>query len=228
MEGGIKALPKNAQDAFETFTSQDSTPKERADARKELEQKLPGDDRTAEFLNTVETARDEGFNFSGVKVNEQTAADVKQWNAKLHDLRNRTWADGTAKFLNENPNSRMLIFAGTQHFRYEKLGGAIQESANEQVSKKDFGTTVLQFTGGDFGKRHIFDDGLKNLSEFYTLENGKNENGSDKEAPDGFRSAALRYTRVAQEAKVADKNFAFRIKPNGPREADYVIHLKQN
>lgn len=132
-----------------------------------------------------------------------------------------------AKFLTDNPNSRMLLFAGSQHFRYERLGGPDIASANEQIKYKGFDTTVLQFTGGDFAQPDHFNGELNALSEFYAKENGleKNPDGNYPEPPDNYRSAALRYTRVAQEAGVADQQFAFRIKPSGPREADYIIHL---
>ncbi len=230
MQGGISKLPPEAQTAFQKFTNRDSTPRERADARKELERQLPGDDHAADFLNTVDKARSEGFDFSGLKVNDQSPAGEKLWNQRLHDFRNQTWANETEKFLKENPNSRMLLFAGSQHFRYERLGGPDIDSANEQIKDRGFGTTVLQFTGGDFAQPKHFDGEYNALSEFYARENGlaRNPDGSYPAPPDNYQSASLRYTRVAQEAKVSGQEFAFRITPTGPREADYVIHLKQN
>lgn len=230
MQNGMRKLPADAQNAFQAFTSPNSTPQERADARKELERQMPGYERSADFLNTVDKARSEGFDFSGLKVNDESPASQKAWNARLHDFRNKTWSDETAKFLNENPNSRMLLFAGTQHFRFERMGGPDISSANERVKEKGFGTTVLQFTGGDFAQSKHFDGEMTALSEFYARENGlpPNPDGSYPAPPDNYRSTALRYTRVAQEARVAEQQFAFRIKPTGPREADYIVHLKQN
>jgi hypothetical protein len=226
---GMQNLPAGSQSAFETYTSPVSSREERSAARKTMEQDLQNWTQSRNFFGALDEARAAGFDFSGMKVPAGAEEQDSLWNSRLHDLRNRTWAEQTAKYLNDNPGARMLLFAGAQHFQYGHRDGRSMSSTNERLKELGIGTTVLQFAGGDFAQPQHFNAELASISEFWAKQNNiaPGTDGKYPPAPDWMQTAALRYTVPAQLAGVSRKEFAIRIAPEGPREADYVIHLPQ-
>jgi hypothetical protein len=82
------------------------------------------------------------------------------------------------------------------------------------------------------GNPEVFDSEMNNIAQVRARHAGgvPDSTGQIPNAPpppDSAMSAALRYTRPAQEAGVADRQFALRLQPTSEREGDYIIHLKQ-
>lgn len=232
LQEGMQKLPKEARQDFDAFTNPQAAEKERASARALLEKHLGGYEGASRFLDMLQAARDAKFDFSRLKLNDTSGAGDRDFRDAIHDFRNRYWADTVGQHLQENPNARMVMFAGTQHFNYNMREALGIPSANEQLKIKGFGTTVLQFAGGDFGNPEVFDSEMNNIAQVRARHAGgvPDSTGQIPNAPpppDSSMSAALRYTRPAQEAGVADRQFALRLKPTSEREADYIIHLKQ-
>ncbi len=229
MHAGMRNLSAASQSAFETYVNPASSKEQLGTARQALEQDLQKWPESTNFFKALDEARAAGLDFSGMKVPRGAEEQDSLWNERLHDVRNRTWAEQSAKFLSANPDARMLLFAGAQHFQYEQRESPSILSANERLKDLGMGTTVLQFAGGDFAQPQHFNGELDALSGFYAQQHGlaRGQDGKYPSPPDSAQTAALRYTVPAQEAGVSRQEFAIRLAPQGPREADYVIHLPQ-
>jgi hypothetical protein len=225
MHRGMEKLPESkvTQEAFETYTNPRSSDEQRADARQTLQNDLKDWSDSDKFFDAMDEARNAGFDFSGIKIPPGPEGEDKQWHERLHDLRNRTWTEQTADYLHNNPEARMLLFAGSQHFQYGQRDAMQIPSANERLQEKGIGTTVLQFAGGEFGDQKTFDSEMTNAIDHYRNLN----KSSGATVPETALSAALRYTRPAQSANVSDQEFTLRIARDNQREADYIVHLPQ-
>lgn len=232
MHEGMESFKTESQSAFDAYTNPITSPESRYRAKNILDDDLPKDwssQMRREFFATLDEGRQAGLDFSGMKIPRMPESQDKLWNDRLHDLRNKTWARTTSELLSNHPDERMVLFAGAQHFQYEQRQGPSIQSVNERLQASGIGTTVLQFAGGDFAKPEHFNGELSALSEFYAKEHGlaRRADGNYPPLPDSQQSAALRYTTPAQSAGVAHQMFAMRVLQEGPREADYVVHLPQ-
>jgi hypothetical protein len=61
-------------------------------------------------LKVVDEARKAGFDFSAIT--DAGQGEPKEFNKAMHGLRNKTWAQQLERHLNDNPDSRVLVFAG--------------------------------------------------------------------------------------------------------------------
>lgn len=223
LQEGMQNLPVDARGNFDNFTNPRATEQERAAARAQLEKHLAGYERASQFLDMLGTARDARFDFTGLKLSDKSGAGDRDFTNAIHNFRNLYWADTAGRHLHENPSSRLIMFAGTQHFNYNMREALGTPSANERLAERGFSTTVLQFAGGDFAKNHVFDFEMNNVRQARARQGA----APDATPPDAAMSAALRYTRPAQDAGVADREFALRLKSTSQREGDYVVHLRQ-
>ncbi len=218
---GMRTLPREARESFDTFTNPNASEQERAAARAQLAGYLGNYGRTDDFLDTIAAARDAHFDFSGLRLNDTSPEGYRNHVDALHDFRNRYWAESVGRHLRENPDARMVVFAGSQHFNYnqrERLGA---RAANERLADSGIGSTVLQFAGAEYGR-----DDAHN-AEMREVQNLRAQRGETGDVPDAAMSAAIRYTRPARDAGVADREFALRLQRTREREADFVIHLRQ-
>jgi hypothetical protein len=230
---GMQHLPTDAQSAFDTYTSPNSSPESRQAAGRQLAEALRGLSlEPGKFLDAADDARKAGFDFAGMKLpgDKPLASDKlgMQFEARWQDLRNRTWAEQTKKELDEDSSARMLIFSGAGHIQYGAKQGPPVPSVNERLSEKGIGTTVLQFAGGDFaGEVPAAQDGT---AKMYAEQKNIAPGPDDKypAAPDSAQMIGVRYTLSAQAVGVADKQFAVKIEPERRREADYVVHLRED
>ena len=223
-------ISSSSQQAFDQYTSTTATDAERNASRQVLEKDLQALPQSAQYLSALDEARAAGFNFSGIKVPAPSDSDSDgQWYARLHDLRNRTWAETAAKYLGDNPNARMLLFAGSEHFRYVSSEELPIPSANERLKEKGIGSTVLQYAGGDFADPKNFNYEFDARSAFYSRLHGiqPDSNGNYPAAPDFVQCSDLRYSRAAKLAGAESEEFALRVGP-GARQSDYVIHLPEH
>jgi hypothetical protein len=222
MQKGMQNLSPNSQEAFQNYTNSDTSDKKRDWAentmRADLIKQHMDTEEIDDFFKTVGEARNADMDFTGMKIGQDFS--VKTWVQRLHDVRNRTWAAEVSndfkemKDLKDDPKARVLLFAGAPHFQYEERSGTKVTSANERLKELGIKSTVLQFAGGDYASK--IKDEREGLATVY---------GSP--LPDSEQTDAIRYTEAAEAANVAGENFALRINPSGPREADWVIHLKE-
>jgi len=240
MHKGMEKLPGIAQSAFDRFTSVDSSEVQRDQARKELEQHLRQDKAFAatasKWLDEIDNARREGLDFSGMKL-PATSSEFpdKLWDDKTQDLRNRTWAAAANDYLKSEPNSRLVMFSGAGHFKYGENQVPLGKisSANEYLFAAGHKTTVLQFAGADYAKAENYETDKQNMNAAYWRtqpESGvvPNQDGKWPDAPDAAFFYQKRWTDAANDAGVDQKSFAVKIANTGARQADWVIHLKQD
>lgn len=240
MHKGMEKLPATSQAAFDRFASPDTSDRQREEARQELESLLKDDPsfsgNASRWLDEVANARKEGLDFSSMKVPAPTAdAPDNLWDARTQDMRNRTWAAAASEYLNSNPNAKLVMFSGGGHFKYGDNKVPLGEitSANEYLGVAGHKSTVLQFAGGDYAKKDNYEADRQNMNSVYWqshLESGvvANKDGSWPDVPEESTFYEKRWTDAAHNAGVDQKDFAIQIARTSSRQADWVIHLKQD
>lgn len=117
IKSGIEKLKsEQAQNAFADYTKEDGSP----DSHERARMMLAENGLTPEWFQTVDQALQGGMKFDGLaSLAQNNRAEFEaQFNDRLHDMRNATWANVVERTLGDDPNSRMLLFAGREHFQY--------------------------------------------------------------------------------------------------------------
>ncbi len=235
MSSGISKLPQDAQASFDGFTKPGKTQGEYDESRQVLMNALQGSmspEESSRWMSLVESARDGGMNFAGLKVGSSDMANENLIGEHQQDWRNRIWASAVAEHL--DGGGRVVMFAGAAHFKHGKLDTPLGNlnSVNENFSKLGHSSTVVQFAGGDYvssgsqasDRRNLYSQYWETHKQFGVKQS---ETGECPEIPDRAKFDSMRWTDAAKSAGIQGRDFAVKVTPRGARQTDWLIHLKQ-
>lgn len=236
MHSGLSALPQTAQGAFDKFVSPIGNATERATARGELEKSLPTDwsaEKKQDWLKTIEKARSAGLGFSQLKLPRPAEGEVdSDWDSRVQNLRNDAWSKVAANYLNDQPDAKLVMFAGASHFKYgpsETPLGTLP-SITERLGDAGVKSTVLQFAGGDYKPETGPEETARRIV-YWTNHPKDGIDTSQRPVPDTPESAhfaATKWTQtIATDSRLRNKSFALKIASDEPAQGDYVVHLSQ-
>lgn len=198
---GLKALTSNDEPALKEFFSSNETTSAREKLLSTMQQawrEYPG--MAEKFMKVMDMAKESGYNASEFKL-PLDEAETDRLIRSQQIWRDGAWADHIASVLSNDPQAKVVVYAGGGHFRPGTPSG--DPTLTDALEQRDIASNSVGYAGADFPS-----DQMHEVAQNVSMVRSQ-----------------LNIAAASATLGLSKQRFAI---PVGPGANDWIIHLPQD